>query len=288
MSSSSIAGRSEEPRERFLGICASAGIMFSFLLLLFFLFPERNIVRTMALDTSASPVVLGYRQVMLRQHPHDVQARMLLAEGLIESGQFSAALGVLNENGDPLPAKELLRWNRARYHALRGVLAASKAGTAERKRMLADFSSVVRELAKIDPRPSELWGMAAEAKTFGDGATAALLDDLIAAGTLGQGGTAPDYYRRNARGFFEAMQKAKRLELRRGLFAKGVRLLQAGNLAGEALAAGEANIGGLATDRDTLLLMTRVALAAGRPDIAQRYIRKALGMDRERNEAGDS
>jgi hypothetical protein len=83
------------------------------------------------------------------------------------------------------------------------------------------------------------------------------------------------------------MKEAKGLTERRALFMRGVLVLQSGNLAGEALAAGEANIYGVEPDRQVLLFMTRIALAAGKPAIAEFYIRKALGMGRRHSAANE-
>jgi hypothetical protein len=77
---------------------------------------------------------------------------------------------------------------------------------------------------------------------------------------------------------FADMLKSRDLSQRRRFFQSGVRALQSGNLIAEALAAGENHINGLADDKDTLLFMARLALAANRPDRSQFYIRRALGM----------
>jgi hypothetical protein len=245
----------------------------------------------MARSSTDSSVVLGYREAILRTRTDDTGLRLKLAEGLVESEQFSRALGVLNEIKGPTGAQDRSRCLKVRYRALKGALAAMPAGIPELKPLLADFSRVTRDLAINGSQAAELQRMAAEAKAFGDRETAAFLIGKYAALSSGQkygaGEIAPDYYREKARSCFNAMRKANGQEQRRDLFAKGVRFLQSGNLAVEALAAGEANIAGLASDRDTLLLMTKLALAAGKPDIAQRYISKALGLDRVRNQAGD-
>ena len=290
MHSGSNAAKIEEPRERFLGPISSLGIVLAFLLLLFLLFPERNINEIMARSSAAGAVVLGYREAILRARPEDTVLRIRLAEGLVAAGQFSRALAVLNEHKDPTGAQDRLRCLKVRYRALKGCLRAMPAGIPEWKSMLEDFSGVTRELAKNGPEPAELQQMVTEAQAFGAKETADFLAGKYAELTAGlqnrAGGMTPDYYRENARFCFNAMRTAKGHEQRRSLFAKGVRFLQSGNLAGEALVAGEAHMDGLATDRDTLLLMTKVALAAGKPDIAQRYISRALGMDRGRNLAG--
>jgi outer membrane PBP1 activator LpoA protein len=85
-------------------------------------------------------------------------------------------------------------------------------------------------------------------------------------------------YRGAARIYFSEMQRSTNSNQRRRFFLSGVRALQSGNLIAEALAAGESHINGLAKDRETLLFMARLALAANRPERSQLYIRHALGM----------
>ena len=90
--------------------------------------------------------------------------------------------------------------------------------------------------------------------------------------------TEPDAYRRRAQQVFNQMSTATSLEQRRTLFFRALRILQEGNLLLEALAAANAHIGRLAGDRETLIFLTRLALSANRPDLAQVYVRQALGL----------
>lgn len=85
-------------------------------------------------------------------------------------------------------------------------------------------------------------------------------------------------YRADAAAAFAAMASAPTVAQRRIWFLRGVHALQAGNLVREALQEGERHLGVLADDRETLIVMTRIALAANRPDKAQGFIKRALGM----------
>ncbi len=55
-----------------------------------------------------------------------------------------------------------------------------------------------------------------------------------------------------------------------------LRTLQSGNLLADALSTAEQEIGDLADDHDTLYFVTNLARAAGRPDVADRYVRRLL------------
>ena len=297
MNSVSSADKFAEPRERFSGPLVSLGIMLAFLLLLYFLFPEKEIMESMEKSAEPSAVALNYREAMLRARPADMNLRMEFAEGLAESRQFPRALHVLNECEGLIAKETRTRYLGVRYRVLKGILFSAGADAGERKRLSGDFSRVVRELAERGAVSREVGRMAWEARAIGDNGTASILLRRYAVLNAGrrQGGDGfaplaeglPGHYREEARLCFVSMKKAKGLSERRELFMRGVRLLQSGNLAGEALAAGEANISGVESDRQVLLFMTKIALAAGKPAIAERYIKKALGMERRQVKAAE-
>ena len=89
-----------------------------------------------------------------------------------------------------------------------------------------------------------------------------------------------EHYRKDADTAFSAMEKAATTAERRTHFLKAVQTLQSGNLPLEALQQGERHLPPLANDQGSLMIMTRIALAAGKPDKAQTFIRRALGMDK--------
>lgn len=74
-----------------------------------------------------------------------------------------------------------------------------------------------------------------------------------------------------ARLLLQAREAERRLPERRRLFLSAMRAAQAGNALAEALELAERHLGELVADTETLEFLTRLALAAGRPDIAQRY-----------------
>jgi len=73
MNSVSNADKYVELRERFSGPFVSMGIMLAFLLLLFFLFPEKKIMESMSKSPETSSVALNYREAMLRTRPADMK-----------------------------------------------------------------------------------------------------------------------------------------------------------------------------------------------------------------------
>ena len=74
----------------------------------------------------------------------------------------------------------------------------------------------------------------------------------------------------------QASQKSSNPSQARAYFLSALRTLQSGNRLPEALTMAEQNIGSRADDRETLFFVTRLARAAGRPDVADRYVRRLL------------
>ncbi len=83
-------------------------------------------------------------------------------------------------------------------------------------------------------------------------------------------------YRLSSQLWFTARRHAATRADARAWYLEGVRTLQSGNLLAEAIAAAEAQLGDLADDEDTILALVKIALASGRPDLAQRWIKRVL------------
>ncbi|CAG9168624.1 hypothetical protein LMG23992_01223 [Cupriavidus laharis] len=83
-------------------------------------------------------------------------------------------------------------------------------------------------------------------------------------------------YRASARALFEQQARATSLADQRSLFLKALQTLQAGNLLDEALAEAERRGGKLLDDPETLRYLTKLALAANRPDLASRYVERLM------------
>jgi hypothetical protein len=263
VSSDSNADNKGGARERFSRPFVSLGIVLAFLLLLFALFPEKGIIETMARLSDKSPLALGYREAILRTRPGDMEYRLKLVDGLLDTGQFSRALRILDDFKGQLPSAFAASYLGARCRALRGILADSGITDSDRQRLKLVFSRTVGELAVISPEA---------------------LDREVPVAQIISG--KPETCRENARLFFRPMKEVRGVTERRTLFMKGVLSLQACNLAGEALSAGASNMSGLESDQRTLLFMTKAALAAGKPQVAEYYITRALAVDRGRKKDG--
>lgn len=285
------ANRSKTERERFAGPLVICGLVGAGLLLLVVLYPEKSLLKLLSSQEVSSPAQRRYLEAVLRLRSDDSDLILVLARSYLASGKPLAALKILDQLREPLSADLRKTSQRMRYQALRQHLLSLPADSSERSRTRQQFASQIELLLEGASRP-EIETYRADAGRVGDSASAQRLQALLKpANAVAIAAAAPSApasgasaaiargdYRGAAEFYFAAMQKSSGLRQRRHLFQSGVRALQSGNLMAEALAAGESRINGLAEDRETLLFMARLALAANRPDRSQVYIRRALGM----------
>jgi len=127
------------------------------------------------------------------------------------------------------------------------------ATTARAVNALKPAQAFYRALAKSDPARAELWNAQA--------ASAALA-----------GGD----YQQAAEALFSAQARATDPAEQRRLFLAGLKTLQSGNLLDQALAQAEQRGGKLLDNAEVLRYLTRLALAANRPEQAARYVERLL------------
>lgn len=281
-------GGGQPRRERFSSAWSVLGITAAFLLLLALLYPEERLLDLLGRSHDGDAATIRYLEALLRVRPGDGHLRVQLAEALLLSGAPDRALAVTDDGLSPDDQRRMLE---VRYRALKVLLADTRTNGDARRRYLAAFGAAARRLADDHATGGQLREYAADAKTVGDQETWRLLAGragipILEPVTSPAAGTADPYavalargdYRTAAALCFAAMERAAGLDRKREFLIKGVRTLQSGNMPVEAFEAGERHLDGLAHDRAALVFLTRAGLAAGKPEQAQRLIRRALNM----------
>ena len=287
----STANKREPARDRFSPPAAVAGIAMAFLLLLVMLLPNKTLVEMFAKEGVSSPALISYLEATLKKNPDDQPVRIRLAEALIDTGYPRRAITLLinlQQDADELG----LRRMKARYRALVAELCSNRSITPEyRTAFQREFDKTVARLLSKGTTTAELKQYATDARRVGAVSTAMTLEKRLGSERAATGNARPvlaetaetalghGNYRESARLCFDAMPKAIDAKERRALFIQGLKTLQSGNLLAEALSSADLNIDGLNRDRETLLFLTRLSLAAGDLGRAQRYIKESLGMN---------
>lgn len=284
-------------RERFSSPLTVLGIFCAFLAVLALLFPEQGLLSI--LEKGDDPAASRYREALLRVRPADTELRFKVAASLLSADHPQRAFETLALLPDRLTPDQQRTAAELHYRTLHAMLGKTRPGGSEWQRLRPQVAAAARNLAGPSPPVWRLKVFAADARKAGDLETWRQYMNRVEALQVAktpppapvdpvQQALARGEYRTAAALRFQEMRRAGTVTRRRELFMAGVRILQAGNLPLEALNAGERHLNGLAGDQATLIFLTRVGLAANQPARAQAIIRKALGMETDRAEAGAS
>jgi Tfp pilus assembly protein PilF len=281
-------GAQARPRARLITPWALAGIAALIGIALRLLFPEANLLALLADAPRKDPLTVSYLANLHELEPDNPHTALLLARTRLAQGRTAEALALASLHARSADAGLRRQAMRIRAEVLREELARARASEAPAAR--AALAAAVRanleslELPATPATRDDLLQLAADAEAAGDSALERLIVerlvadvrdpawlDAAAARYLGRGD-----YRMSARLYFLGRRHAADPARARALYLAGVRALQSGNLPREALAAAEAELGPLAGDEDVLLELVRLALAAGRPDAAARFMKQLL------------
>lgn len=255
---------------------------------LWLLYPRQDLERRLA-ETTDSALSIAYLNNLLRSDPENPQLRLLLAQRQIAQGDIFDARATLQPALDsPNPAlhRDALwalwqlsytEWLRTpetepvRREAMREELRQQlraltlEQWPAERQVQLARLAAqlnepavgiaINRKLAEAEPDPRK----------------AAALYERAAVEALAQS----DYVA-CAELYMLARRTTPDPALAKTYYSAGVSALQSGNQPLAALQLAERELGNLANDRQILYMLTNLARAAGRPDAADRFVRKLL------------
>lgn len=289
------ANKQNSQRERFAGPLAIAGLIGAGLLLLVVLYPEKTLLKLLENPEVSSPAQQRYLEALVRLRHGDAELVIPLVRSYLAAGCTEKAAAALRYRQGTLFAPQQKVLMGLQYELRRQQLEWLIVGEPGWDEARHKYLEQIELLRKAGATARELSRYLADARRLGDTATVQRLETILgthadaesaevaAAIALGKGD-----YREAAALYFKALKTAAR-ERRRHLFLAGVGALQSGNLVQEALVAAEQHLTGeLRQDRALLKYMTRLSLAANRPDRAQIYIRQALGISGNQTKFGET
>lgn len=254
---------------------------------LFMLYPRQDLERRLA-DNPDTALSAAYLDNLLRSDPQNPQLRLLLARRQIALGDTTRARQTLqaaldSPDGELRREADWLLWEIIDHELLR----LPRAAAGQRARLADEYRSHLKQLAAQEWPLERRLELASKAFTLnerelGRRLFAQAADGLPAADSLalldkaaGEA-LADGDYRGSAELYLLARQISPDRLLARRYYLTAVRTLQAGNQPLAALELGERELGDLADDQEALILLTQLARAAGRPDSADRHIRRLL------------
>lgn len=252
-------------------------------LALWLIYPRQNLENRLA-DLPESDLTNSYLGSLLRSDPDNPHLRLLLAQRQIAHGEIAAAhdtLAPVLRHPDPALHKKALwaQWELT-------LAAYNATDPAERPAHLDALRAQIRELAQHRwPRPQTL-RLASWASQLHEGAVAlqlyaSVLPDNPTEAThfyiasaeqaLAQG----DYFG-SAHLYLQAKNTSPDATEAHALALVAVRTLQSGNQPAAALALAQTELAAWLDEPSTLVFMVELARAAGRPEIAEQYVRRLL------------
>lgn len=254
-------------------------------LALWLIYPRQDLEKRLA-GLAESDLTNAYLSNLLRSDPDNPHLRLLLAQRQIAHGEVTLARHTLAPAlaaSDPELRRQALwaQWELALYEY--NNLPAS---ADQRQAQSQSIRQQIQVLAQTPwPQTQTLrlatWASQFEEHTIALALYASLIpeDPLEAAqfySSAAQEALAQGDYSGSARLYLQASASMPSSHEAKALYITAVRTLQSGNQGAAALALAEAEAGAWADDPEVLTLLVDLARAAGRPDVAEKYVRQLL------------
>ncbi|MBU65881.1 MAG: hypothetical protein CL858_10565 [Cupriavidus sp.] len=261
------------------------------------MFPRETLrERLLGQGRAVDGLTVAYLEAWSRVAPDDTSFMSVLAEQYARSGRLDDAEKMLARmqavQGQDLTGHIL----RTRIEITQQRAYAAQPESPERTERLAQMKQLLAQAAA--PETMRRWTLAdlqtlgTQSRQIGDAeaanvffralgvrdpANADFYNRQLASIALAGGN-----YRDASQALFDAQARSKNLYEQRTLFLQALQTLQSGNLLDEALTEAERRGGKLLDDPDVLRYLTRLALAANKPDIAAKYVERLLRLSAAR------
>mgnify|MGYP000290546726 CR=1 FL=1 len=255
-------------------------------LLLFFLFPQHLLEKTLGY-TNPSPAVLNYLQAFKTKYPQNIQISLATIEQEINLGLIKRArenIALLRKNAATTDVLNQARW--LDYLIVRYKAYHTKLNTSRRIMYLQQLRQMLVGLKDVPLKPEQLQILAVDSLNVAQ-ATIALkiynhlyeINALKTPEEFALGGNIAmqnNMHLDSAKFYRAAYERASNNLDKRKYALEVLKVLWAGNFVQEALSFAKELPDAVIDDRDTLAYLSRLALAANRADLAEKYALRAL------------
>jgi polysaccharide biosynthesis protein PelB len=255
------------------------------------MFPRETLrERLLGQGRTVDGLTVAYLEAWSRVAPNDTSFMSVLAEQYARSGRLDDAEKMLERmmavqgqdlTGHILRTRIEITQQRAyaaqpdsperaeRLALMKDLLGQATADSAMRRWSLADLQTLATQSRQIGD--ADAAGVLFRALGKRDPANLDFYNRQLASIALAGGN-----YRDSAQALFDAQARSKNLYEQRTLFLQALQTLQSGNLLDEALVEAERRGGKLLDDPEVLRYLTKLALAANKPDVAAKYVERLL------------
>ncbi|MFJ5382736.1 tetratricopeptide repeat protein, partial [Cupriavidus sp. CER94] len=255
------------------------------------MFPRETLrERLLGQGRTVDGLTVAYLEAWSRVAPNDTSFMSVLAEQYARSGRLDDAETMLERmmavQGQDMTGHIL----RTRIEITQQRAYAAQPESPERAERLALMKDLLKQATADGAMRrwslADLQTLATQSRQIGDADAASVLFRTLGKRDpanldfynrqLASIALAGGNYRDSAQALFDAQARSKNLYEQRTLFLQALQTLQAGNLLDEALVEAERRGARLLEDPDVLRYLTRLALAANKPDVAAKYVERLL------------
>ncbi len=262
-------GSRARPRLRLISPATTLALAAVIAAALVVLFPQQELLDRVNKARRDDPLTVQYLVNLHRKNPANIDTALLLAGARLSLGEAGEAVRLItplesHADGSVRRRALLVHAEALPEGAPRAAFLATKLGEAWTREELARIAVYARGTKDADLRRAvytRIGSLEKDPAWF----------ERSAREVLGEGD-----YRLAAEFWFTACKLARDPTTQKRYFLEGIRTLQSGNLLSEAMAAAESNLGSLSQDEETVLAVVKLALASGRPDIAERWMKRML------------
>ncbi len=257
------------------------------LIILYYVIPQNSMLSYLQ-HSKPNAVSLAYLRNLVARNPKEPTYKILLANQELSLGNVADAEKLVTPYYTLNPTNKL-QWDAlwSQYLITRTKAYALNKNDPTRNQLENQLKEIVNKLA-YSPylNADELASVANDAVSLGSVRTGVTLYQRLA--TLNTDIPASYFadaakvalfisdYRASANLYFAAQEHTNDITQKRNYFINGLKSLQSGNLNDQALSAAKQHIGILAHDPLTLDYLAKIAITAGKPDMALKFVEQML------------
>jgi Tfp pilus assembly protein PilF len=251
-------------------------------------FPREKIEARLLEGANADSLTIAYLEAWLRVDPDNAEVLSELTREYLKGQRVADATRILDRlsRSNDVTARQSALAIRVSLAQQR--LYALKVGDPARPARIRELDALLHQALGYTWTNEQLQMLARQARGLNDNDLAARYYTRLAQSdpkhardwltALAQTQLGNQNPRAAADAWFAVQAQAVTRDEKRAAFIAGLRALQSGNDMAAAMQAAEQHIGDLADDPDTLRFLANLALAAGRPDLASKYVKRLMKM----------
>jgi tetratricopeptide (TPR) repeat protein len=254
---------------------------------LVFLYPARFVISDVSKYRQPDRVTRQYLISMLREYPKDEKLSLLLAEQDYGVGRLKQAIRAIIPLLK-LPPKREIDWQALWLYYQ--IVRTETYSVSEEEMLRQSGEKKIEQLIPIMANgpytADELMNLAQQSVWLKDTSSAKMIYNRVVSMPVTE---SPDFYvnaakkaleagdyQNAAQFYFIAKQISTEPDDQKKYFVQGIKTLQSGNLLDDALAKAKTEANGWSNDKDVLLFLTQLSLAAGKPNQAEQYVKEAM------------